>query len=82
MLVDKNGGVYLAGLGNAHILPRPVAGAPESSASAGQCSRGHAFELTGPMLPFDTTNPIHPTKASDVYDFGVLAFEVRTEFVR
>ena len=82
MLVDNNCGAYLAGFGNAHILSRPVAGESESSVSAGRYSRGHVLELTGPMLPLDTTDPIRPTKSSDAYDFGVLAFEVQTESVR
>ena len=82
MLVSNNGGVCLAGFGNAHILPHPVTRMSGSGASAGRRSRGHALELAGPMLPLDTTDPIHPTKANDAFDFGVLAFEVRTESVR
>ena len=39
-------------------------------------SRSRAPELVGPGTSSNLTDPTHQTKASDMYAFGVMAFEV------
>lgn len=68
-MVDLDGAARIAGLGSALILGRTTA-RPEMSAC-----RGSAPELAYPG-EFGLFYP-HNTKASDIYAFGVLAWEVR-----
>jgi len=42
-------------------------------------SRACAPELTAPGASWDITDPKPRTKASDMYAFGVMTFEVRTD---
>jgi len=42
-------------------------------------SRGRAPELAAPGTSPNTADPTHRTKASDMYAFGVMTFEVRTD---
>ena len=79
ILVDKDGTAWIAGLGNTFILPRPTAGTvPENRTGTIRLSRSHAPGWTWPRMSPDRTDPAHPTKADDMYAFGVLAWEVRT----
>jgi len=80
ILVDKNGIPRITGLGNATVLPSAGSATKteRGRASADQLSRYHAPEITWPGTPLDPTGPMRPTKASDMYAFGVMAGEVRT----
>jgi hypothetical protein len=42
-------------------------------------SRGCAPELAVPGMSPNATDATHPTKASDMYAFGVMTFEVRED---
>ena len=77
VLVNKDGTPRLAGLGNAHILSNSTTWMMEGRAGA---DRTHAPELTVPGVSSSGTEATHPTKASDMYAFGVMAFEVRIDF--
>ena len=72
ILVDKDGTPRIAGLGNAFILP-------QGKMSTDRLSRSRAPELAGLGASSNLANPTHPTKASDMYAFGVMAFEVWTD---
>lgn len=84
ILVDSDGTAQIAGLGNASILPHSIlAGTVESNARSDRLSRAHAPELICPRALPNLTEPTRPTKASDMYAFGVMAWEVRVDsFVR
>lgn len=49
-----------------------------SGESVTQLSHSNVPELTGPGIPLNVINSSYPTKSSDIYNFGVIAFEVRT----
>lgn len=84
ILVDNTGTPRIAGLGNTSALPnsttRTRAGR-EGNASADRLSRSLAPELVWPGVSTNLTDPLHthPTKASDIYAFGVMAWEVRAQ---
>lgn len=70
-MVGKDGVVHIAGLGNASSAGLAA------RTSTNRLSRGHARELTWPGTSQNPTEPTRPTKASDMYAFGVVAWEVR-----
>lgn len=70
--MDLNGTARIAGLGSAYILGHATA-QPETKVKE-PCRRS-APELMHPE-EFGLSYP-HTTKASDIYAFGVLAWEVR-----
>ncbi|KAF9779523.1 kinase-like domain-containing protein [Thelephora terrestris] len=69
VLVDKDGAAHISGLGNAYILPHSTAWAAEG---------GMGADRLGPGLAPDVTDSTQPAEASDVYAFGVMAFEILT----
>jgi len=71
-LVDTDGTARIAGLGSAFIIGHATA-QPETI--IGGPYRGSAPELMYPE-EFGLSYP-HNTKASDIYAFGVLAWEAR-----
>ncbi|KAF9651178.1 kinase-like protein [Thelephora ganbajun] len=75
ILVDKGNTVYIAGLGNTYILPHSAAWTAEGRTRTGRLSRSLAPELAGLGTSPDVPDSTHPTKASDMYAFGVMAFE-------
>jgi len=77
ILVDKEGTVRIAGLGNAIVLPHSTTYPLEGRTNTDRLSCGRAPELTWPGVSQSVADPIHPTKASDMYGFGVVAWEVR-----
>jgi len=80
ILVDKFGTVHISGLGNAYILPQSTDQTAEGGTSPDRLSRSRAPELTGLGVSPNAADIIHPTKASDMYAFGVMSWEVRTGF--
>ncbi|KAF9644639.1 kinase-like protein [Thelephora ganbajun] len=78
ILVHKDGSVRMAGLGNAYILPQSPAWTGESGTSTDRLSRSRAPELVGPGMSQGMSDSTLPTKASDMYSFGVMAFEILT----
>lgn len=81
ILVDKNGTPKIAGLGSASFLPHSAAWG--GGTSGDRLSRGRAPEITWPGVPPGLTDSTHSTKASDMYAFGVMTWEVRiAPFVR
>jgi hypothetical protein len=69
ILVDKKGAALVAGLGSASIPSHSAGRTAEDMTSAGGLSRSDAPEVVrGSSLP---------TKASDMYAFGLMAWEVR-----
>ena len=77
ILVDKDDTIWIGGLANALILPHPTARTVEGRTSTDQLSRSCAPELTWPGAPPNLDDPTYPTKASDMYGFGIMAWEVR-----
>ena len=77
IIVDKDGTPRIAGLSNASILPRSITWTEDSRTSTDRLFRSCAPELIWPGVSPNLTNPIYPTKASDIYAFGVIAWEVR-----
>ena len=75
ILIDGGGAAWVAGLGNTSIAKT----VPDGRASVGRLSRGHAPELTWPGGSQNTIDPTQPTKAGDMYSFGIMAWEVRTD---
>jgi serine/threonine protein kinase len=73
VLVDKDGVPHLAGLGNAYILPTSTAWTMARRTGT-DCT--HGPELTVPGMSPGCADSTHPTKAVDMYAFGVMAFEV------
>jgi serine/threonine protein kinase len=71
ILVDENGTALIAGLGSASVLSHSAGPTAEGRTSAGRLSRSDAPEVVrGSSLP---------TKASDMYAFGVMTWEVRVD---
>jgi len=57
--------------------------AVESKTRIDRLSRNRAPELMGPRESLNGTDNTHPTKASDMYAFGVMTWEVWSDsFVR
>ena len=77
ILVDKDGTLRIAGLGNAYILPHSTAFEAECGVGTGGLPRGR-IELAWSEMTSNVTDSTQPTKANDMYSFGVMAFEVRT----
>ena len=75
ILIDKDGTTHLTGLGNARILPD----SPAVDDGMGT-DRTHAPELATLGMSLGETHTMHTTKASDMYAFGVMAFEVWRDF--
>ena len=78
MLVDKSGTPHIGGLGNAFILPNPAARTVEGRMGTNRFSRSCAPELIMSRTSRDVADPKPRTKASDMYAFGVMTFEVWT----
>jgi len=76
ILIDKDGTTRIAGLGDASIPSCSTAWTTEGGASVDRLSRNRAPETTLSTL---SQNPTGLTKASDMYAFGVMAWEVRTD---
>ena len=79
VLVDKDGTPQISGFGNASILPRSTRGTIGGGASTDQFFRNRAPEMTRPGVSLDGADPMHPTKACDMYAFGVMTWEVWTD---
>jgi len=79
ILVDKDKAPRIAGLSNAFILPSPAARTVEDRMSTNRLSCACAPELTALGVSPDVANPKPRTKASDMYAFGVMTFEVWTD---
>ena len=79
ILIDKDGAPRIGGLGNAFTLPNPAAQIVEGRMGTNRFSRACAPELTVPGASRDATDPKPRTKASDMYAFGVMTFEVWTD---
>jgi len=79
ILIDKDGASRIGGLGNAFTLPNPAAQIVEGRMGTNRLSRACAPELTVPGASRDVTDPKPRTKASDMYAFGVMTFEVWTD---
>jgi len=77
-LVDKDGAARIAGLSNVSGLPCSTIWTGEGAAGTDRLSRSLAPELACSGIPPNLTEPSHPTKASDMYAFGVTAWEVGT----
>ncbi|KAF9644623.1 kinase-like protein [Thelephora ganbajun] len=78
ILVHKDGTVRMAGLGNAYLLPHSPAWAAESGTSTGRLLHSRAPEFAGAAMSPNVPDSIHLTKASDMYSFGFMAFEILT----
>ncbi|KAF9649159.1 hypothetical protein BDM02DRAFT_3186563 [Thelephora ganbajun] len=78
ILVDKDGTIRIAGLGNAYVLPHSTAWTAEGGTRTDRLSRSCAPELARPGMLSNVPDSTHPTKASDMYAFGVITFEVLT----
>lgn len=76
ILIDGGGAAWVAGLGNMSIAKTTVS---EGRADADRLSRSHAPKLTWPGGSPNTTDPTQPTKAGDMYAFGIMAWEVQTD---
>jgi len=74
ILVDKDGTPHIAGLSNASILPHSTVEGARTSAD--RLSRRRAPELIWPGTSPNANDPTHPTDASDMYAFAVMAWEV------
>jgi len=77
-MVDKDGTPRIAGLGNSYILSPSTTSKAEGGTSTDRLSRGRPPESTRWEIPSNWISVTHPTKASDMLDFGFMAFEVRT----
>ena len=51
----------------------------EDGINAGRVPHNNASELIPPGEPEDGPDSSLPTKANDIYNFGILAWEVRTD---
>lgn len=81
ILVDKDGSPKIAGLGSASFLPHSAGW--EGGTSGDRLFRGRAPEITWLEVPPGMNDSTYPTKASDMYAFGVMVWEVRiASFVR
>jgi len=79
ILVDKEGTPQIAGLGSASTLSHSSGWTTGDRASSDRLSRNRAPEMIQPGVAQST----HPTKSSDMYAFGIMAWEVRSNsFVR
>lgn len=76
ILVDKDGNTRIAGLGNPTTFPHSPALTTGGRVSTDRLSRNRAPEMTRPGASQNLTDPTYPTKAGDMYAFGVLAWEV------
>jgi len=76
-LVDKDGTPRIGGLGNAFILSNPEAGIVGGRIDLRlySCILPPEFLLAGG----EEYDPTHRTKASDMYAFGIMIFEVRAD---
>ena len=79
VLVDKDGAPRIGGLSNAFILPNPAARKVEGRIGTNRLSCACAPELTALGVSPDVADPKPRTKASDMYAFGVMTFEVWTD---
>jgi len=79
ILVNKDSTPRISGLGNAYVLPHAAAWTVEGRTSNHRLSRCRAPELAGLGMSPNVTDAAHPTKASDMYAFGVMAWEVRID---
>ena len=73
-MVDGNGIPHIAGLGNACVLPRSRSWTPQGETAADPLYFNDSHELTWPVTPSNTLDV--PTKADNIYAFGVIAYEV------
>ena len=81
ILVDKDGVARIAGLGSACILPHLTARSVEVRAGVDRLTRIRPPELAWPgVSPYPAEPPL-PTKAGDMYSFGVVAWEVRSRLL-
>ncbi|KAF9647228.1 kinase-like protein [Thelephora ganbajun] len=78
ILVDNDGTPHIAGLGNAYVLSHSTAWMAEGRTSTNQLSRSRAPELAGLGMSPSVPSSTHPTKASDMCAFSVMAFEILT----
>ncbi|KAF9645687.1 kinase-like protein [Thelephora ganbajun] len=78
ILIDKYGVPRIAGLGNVRVLPHSTARTAEGGTSDNQLSCNLSPEVTRLGMSPNVTEVIRHTKASDMYAFGVTAFEVLT----
>ena len=82
ILVEKDGAVRIAGLGDASILSHAMTRVVEGGTHTDRLPR-HTPRFTWLRKSPNLTDSTHPTKAGDMYAFGVVAWEVRTDsFVR
>ena len=80
ILVDKDGTPRIAGLGNAFAFSHSTVQKMEGRASADRPPRGHALGLTWSVKSPHISDPTYLTEASDMYAFGVMAWEVWTDY--
>jgi len=76
ILVDKGGTPRIGGLGNAFTLLNFPARGVEGRMGINRLSCACAPELTAPGASPDVTDSKPRTKASDMYAFGIVTFEV------
>jgi len=74
ILVDKDGTPHIGGLGNVRIPPHSTV---RDEMGTIKVCRSCAPELARPGMSPNSDDPTHPTKPTDMYAFGVTAWEVR-----
>jgi serine/threonine protein kinase len=79
ILVDEHGTPHISGLGNVVALPNSEPRPFECMVDFRRLFNSCPPELSGGRTSRNPHPPTPRTKASDMYDFGVMACEVRTD---
>lgn len=76
VLVDGDGIPYISGLGSAYIPSHSTLWEARDDAQIDQFSSSGLPGSTWQRMSLAAINVAHPTKAGDIYAFGVMVFEV------